>query len=364
MFRPYAGPLKNYRKPAINQGHREQETMTPADRVAGAANETSIWQLIRGFQASQALHAAAKLGVVDILAEGPKTAGEIASVAGAEEPGLRRLLRFLTAIDVLTEDMSGRFAPTEMGALLGAEHPQSVKAWAAVFGSPQFWRPWGQLTQALRSGQPGFNLAFGEPHFTYLSHNPEEAAAFNAAMTSGTRSQLGAILNAYDFSGFARVVDVGGGQGGLLRAILERCPQTQGVLFDMPSTVAGELKGSAVEARCEFSGGDMFQDVPMGGDAYVLKWILHDWSDTEGIQILRNIRQAMRAEGKLIVIERLIGPSNQPDPVKWGDLMMLVMLTGRERTEVEFRDMFAAAGFKLTRVLAAGEFAVMEGTPD
>ena len=182
-------------------------------------------------------------------------------------------------------------------------------------------------------------------------------------MTSGTHSQMGAILDAYDFSSFARIVDVGGGQGGLLRAILERCPTARGVLFDMPSTIPGEVNGSAVEVRCEFSGGDMFQAVPMAGDAYVLKWILHDWSDAEGIQVLRNIRQSIRADGKLIVIERLIGPQNQPDPVKWGDMMMLVMLTGRERTEVEFRDMFAAAGFKLTRVLQAGEFAVIEGEP-
>ena len=337
--------------------------MLPTDKPADASAATTHMRLIRGFMASQAVHAAAELGVVDILAGGPQTVGEIAGICGAHELALRRLLRFLTSIDILTEDQSGRFAPTELGALLRADHPQSVKAWAVVFGSAQFWQPWGELTQAIRTGQPGFNPAFGEPHFTFLSHHPADAANFNAAMTSGTRGQMGAILDAYDFSSFARIVDVGGGQGGLLRAILERCPETHAVLFDMPSTTPGELHGSAVEARCEFSGGDMFQAVPMGGDAYVLKWILHDWSDTEGIQLLRNIRQAIRSDGKLIVIERLIGPPNHPDPVKWGDLMMLVMLTGRERTEVEFRDMYAAAGFKLTRVLTAGEFSMIEGVP-
>jgi hypothetical protein len=337
--------------------------MPPTTPTSDAALEAEFMLQIRGFQASQALHAAAELSLVDQLASGPKTAAELAATVGANEPALRRLLRFLTAIGVLTEDASGRFTPTAKGELLRADHPRSQKAWAVVFGSPQFWQPWGRLTEAVRTGQPGFNLAFGEPHFSYLSHHPAEAADFQAAMTSGTNSQLTAILDAYDFSGFTRIVDVGGGHGGLLRGILAHCPQVSGVLFDMPSTVPSELLGSPELARCEFSPGDMFQHVPLGGDAYVLKWILHDWSDAEAIQILRNVRQSIRAEGRLIVIERLIGPSNQHDPVKWGDLTMMVMLTGRERSELEFRELFAAAGFKLAQVKQAGDLWVIEGLP-
>lgn len=339
--------------------------MAPTDHQAGSSQQTALFKMIRGFEVSQALYAAAKLAVFDILADGPKTSSEIASAAGAHEPSLRRLLRFLTAVDILLEDNSGRFAATEMGELLRADHPQSVRAWALMFGAAFFWRPWGQLYETILTGLPAFNRVYGEPEFSFLSHNPDEATAFNAAMTSGTSGLLTDLLDACDLSGLTRIVDVGGGQGALLRGILERYPRAKGVLCEMPSVAAQarELRGSAVEKRCEFAGGDMFQSVPLGGDAYILKWIIHDWNDAEAIQILRNCRQAISDKGKIMLVERIIGPSNQPDPAKWSDLMMLVMLTGRERTEPEYRELYAAAGFKLTRVIPAGEFSIIEGIP-
>ena len=186
-----------------------------------------------------------------------------------------------------------------------------------------------------------------------------------AALNTSTSSQLADILEAYDFAGITRIVDVGGGQGALLRGILERYLGARGVLCEMPSVAAEarDLRGSAVEARCEFAGGDMFQSVPLGGQVYILKRIIHDWSDAEAIQILRNCRQAISDIGRIILVERIIGPSNQPDPAKWSDLTMLVMLTGRERSEPEYRGLYEAAGFKLTRVIPAGEFSIIEGAP-
>jgi hypothetical protein len=185
-------------------------------------------------------------------------------------------------------------------------------------------------------------------------------------MTSATNGDLLAILAAYDFSGFRRTVDVGGGQGALLRSILERCPNATGALCDIPSVVAeaSEIKGSAVAERCDFVRADMFQFVPAGDDAYILKAVVHDWSDEEAIQILRNCREGIRDGGKALLIEFVIKPSNQPDFAKWLDLNMLVILTGRERTEEEFRDLYAAAGFRLRRIIPAGGLSIIEGVPE
>jgi hypothetical protein len=184
-------------------------------------------------------------------------------------------------------------------------------------------------------------------------------------MTSASSFDLAAILNAYDFSGFTKIVDVGGGHGALLRGILERCPNAAGVLCDLPSVVAGasEIEHSSVAARCELVGTDMFQSVPAGGDAYVLKRIVHDWSDAEAARILRNCRRAIAERGRLLVIETVVKPPNQPDPAKLMDLNMLVLLTGRERTEEEFRELYTLAGFKLTRVVPALRLSIIEGVP-
>ena len=188
---------------------------------------------------------------------------------------------------------------------------------------------------------------------------------FDTAMTGGTRGDLPAILAAYDFSGFGKIVDVGGGQGALLRGILERYPHATGVLCDVPSVVAeaSEISGTAVAERCEYVGADIFQSVPHGADAYILKAIVHDWSDAQALQILRNCRQAIREAGKILLIEWVIKPSNEPDFAKWLDLTMLVVLPGRERTEEEFRDLYAAAGFRLTRIIPTGGVSIIEGIP-
>jgi SAM-dependent methyltransferase len=305
------------------------------------------------------------LAVFDALRDRPKTAREVAEATESHEPALRRLLRFLTAVDLLAEDGSGRFSLTALGEMLRSDHPQSARPLAVFYGEPFMWGAWGDLYQSVKTGKPGFELVHGETFFDYLARRSAEAAVFNAAMTSASAIDLPVILNAYDFSGFSKIVDVGGGHGALLQAILERCPHAAGVLCDQPSVLAGadELKHSDVAARCELAGADIFQSVPAGGDAYILKRVLHDWSDAEAVQILQNCRRAIVPGGKLLVMETVVKPSNQPDQAKWMDLNMLVLLSGRERTAEEFAELYAKAGFRLTRVIPAARLSIVEGVP-
>jgi hypothetical protein len=324
-----------------------------------------LMEMIYGSMVTQALHVAAKLKVFDVLRDGPKTAGLIAEATGAHGPALRRLLRSLTALSVLAEDEDGRFSATPLGALLQTDHPQSARPLALLYGDPLFWRPWGDFHETVKTGDPAFDRVYGKPLFDYLARHPDDAALFNGGMTSASRLDLPAILTAYDFSVFKRIVDVGGGHGALLRGILERCPNVRGVLCDLPSVVEGarEIEKSGVASRCEIVGADMFQSVPAGGDAYILKRILHDWGDTESTRILRSCRRAITANGRLVVMEFVVKPPNEPDVAKLMDLNMLALLTGVERTEDEFRELYASAGFRLTRVLSAGRLSIVEGVP-
>jgi O-methyltransferase domain len=220
-----------------------------------------------------------------------------------------------------------------------------------------------QYRETVKTGKPAFERVYGEAFFEYLARNPVEGAIFNAGMTGFSNIDVPAILDAYDFSSLARIVDVAGGHGALLRGILERYQDSRGILCDLPSVTAGatELKRSDVATRCELVAADFFESVPAGGDAYILKRILHDWNDDEAIHILKNCRHAIAAGGKVLVMEQAVKPSNQPDPAKWMDLNMLTLLTGRERTEAEFGDLYARAGFKLTRVVPAMRLSIVEG---
>ncbi len=333
--------------------------------AAPGADGGTLNQLIWGFTRSQAVYVTAKLGIVDVLSDGAQTPRAIAERVGADERALRRLLRALTTIDILVEDRHERFAATPTGELLRSNHPQSVRAFAICMGAPLVWRPWGELCGGIQTGTPAFDDVYGESFFAYLGRRPEQAALFDAAMTSISSGNLPAILAAYDFSGLTKIIDIGGGRGTLLQGILEQYPQASGVLFDLLPVVteAHPIKASSVAARCSFVGGDMFRAVPPDGDAYILKSILHDWSDAEALQILRNCRQVIAEQGKLLVVELLLAPSNQPDFTKWLDLNMLVLLSGRERSEAEFRELYAIAGFRLTRIIPLGARAIIEGVP-
>lgn len=319
-------------------------------------------ELIEGFQTSQALHVAAKLGLFDVLRDGAKSSEEIAASVGAHAPSLLRLLRFLVKVGVLAYAEGDRFAATPLGELLRADHPDGLHSLAVMMGSPFFWHPYGALYASIKSGERAFDQVFGMPFFAYLEDHPEDAAIFNADMSAAIPLDL---LDAYDFSTFRTIVDVAGGQGMLLQAILERCPQASGVLFDQPSVIAQAPRPSSadVAARFQAVAGDMFASVPAGGDAYVLRRIIHDWGDDEAIRILRNCRQAMHQGGKVLLIEQILHPGDSAGGATGGDLIMLVFLSGRERTQEEYAGLLAAADLRLVRVIPAGPRSVIEATP-
>ena len=311
-------------------------------------------RMIGGFMVSQPLMVAAKLGIADLVEEAPRTADELAHATKSHAPSLRRLLRFLTLLGIFAEDASGKYRQTPLSETLRANHPESVRYGAMMYGSSTFWRSWGDLYQTILTGEPAFDRIYGESHYDYLRTHPDDAAIFNAAMSSGAPLALSAIPTAYDFSQFERIVDVGGGHGALLDGILSANPRLRGVLIDQPEVVAGAttLRAGANAHRCETIGGNFFESIPAGADGYLMKAVIHNWNDDDALKILRNCRRAIRDDGTLLLIERVLKPGNEPDPERGMDLNMLVMLRGRERTEAEFRALLEDAGFRLTRVIA------------
>jgi SAM-dependent methyltransferase len=315
-----------------------------------------------GIITAQAMHAAVRLRIPDLLASGPKTVAELASDCGADPPALERLLRALTTLDMFTRATDGRFSNTPLTEILRADHPQSRRD-AALFLPAEFlWRPLGEMHEAVRTGEATFPRIFGERFFEYLASHPEDAAVFNSVMTQGVSRTAPALLAAYDFSRFDVLVDVGGGEGALLREILLAMPRLRGVLFDLPQAVARapEVLGADAAARCRIVSGSFFDSVPEGADAYVLKGVIHDWPDEDAARILSNTRRAIRPGGTLLLIEGIVDSAEHP--VGLMELLMLV-IGGRERTEGDFRALVEAAGFELTRIVPTEASSLIECRP-
>jgi hypothetical protein len=313
------------------------------------------------------LYVAAKLGIADLLADGSKPIEELAAVTGTQAPALSRVLRALVSVGVFTQDAQHRFALTPRAALLRTDVPGSLWSMAVYWGSPWIWCAWSQLLEGVRTGQTAFDLVHGVPFFTYLEQHPEAAAVFNQYMGERGDYRHTALAAAYDFSGMHLVIDVGGGHGAALSAILQANPALRGVLFDLPPVAAGaqdHLAAAGVADRCDTVGGDFFAAVPAGGDAYLLSGVLHDWDDERALQILRNCRRVMAGHSKLLVQELIMPEGNAPSPAKLVDVMMLTFLGGQQRTEAEFRTLYAKAGFQLTRVMPtpSGD-CIIEGVP-
>jgi hypothetical protein len=280
---------------------------------------------------------------------------------------LYRLLRALAAVDVFREEEDQRFALTPLGGYLRSDVPESVGGWAAFIGQPYYWGAWAHLLHSVSTGENAFHHVHGVDVWEYRAEHPALGAAFDRAMSSNSRMRTEALLAAYDFGGFASVVDVGGGHGALLSAILAKHQDVRGVLFDQPHVVAGaeaELTAAGVAERCSVVGGSFFETVPEEGDAYLLRDVLHDWEVDEATAILRSCRMAMTGSDMLLVVEREILPPNDGVMAKFSDLNMLVSPGGQERTTVEYADLFAAAGFRLLRTVpTASPWSVFEGVP-
>ncbi|MGI9382380.1 MAG: methyltransferase [Methyloligellaceae bacterium] len=333
------------------------EPSTPAD----------LRRMIVGYRLSQAIYVAAKLGIADLLKDGPRSVEDLAVSAKAHGPSLYRIVRLLAGEGVFEELEQGRFGLTPLAERLRSDAPDSLRA-RAIFDAEEWnWRAWGNLLHSAETGAPAFDHAFGMPTFDYLARNPEAAERFDALMAEQTGTVARAVTDIYDFSGMDSVVDVGGGYGALLAAVLEANPHLRGILVDLPHTVEGagpRLEQAGVADRCETVAGDFFHSVPAGGSAYFLKYILHDWNDDQCVTILENCRKGMSDGARLLVIEMLVSPGNAPDYGKYLDVNMLVLTTGRERTREEFAGLFETAGFELSRVVPTGlDLCIIEGKP-
>jgi hypothetical protein len=322
-------------------------------------------QLLNAFLTVQALYVAAALGIADRLADGPKAVDDLAAATSAHRPALYRLLRMLAGAGVFREEADGQFALTALGGTLRSEGPNSVRDWALYVGAPEMWEVWGGLRASVMTGEPAFVHMHGMPLWEYLASHPEIGTPFDRWMSRQSDQHNAAIVASYDFAPFRAVADIGGGQGSTLAAILRANPSLRGILLDLPRVVArpAPLEAAGVMDRCAVIGGDMLQGVPGGADAYLVKRVLMDWGDEQAAEIVRNCAGAMRDGGKVLVVEMVLPPGNEPSPSKAFDLLMLLVHPGaRIRTEAEFRDLFAAAGLRLTRIIpTASPNSIIEG---
>ena len=324
-------------------------------------------QMLGGKWVSRAISVAAEFGIADLLSDGARTTAELAASAGVHEPSLYRLLRALASVEVFAETGPRTFALTPLADCLRTDVPGSARRMARFLAMPLAWDAWRELSHCVRTGESGLRpLGVGDP-FVYLEAHPAEAAIFQEAMTEFSQSSAPAVAAAYDFSRFHKLIDAGGGHGFLLTTVLERYPQLQGVLYDLPQVVEGvrtTIATSAAAARCEIVPGSFFDSIPAGADACMMKHIIHDWNDERATLILQNCRKALPAAGRLLVIEMVIPEGNDPSFAKLLDLEMLAIPGGLERTVAEFRSLFAAAGFELAAVVpTVSTVSVIEGRP-
>lgn len=323
-------------------------------------------QIIRNFWMSRALYVTTKIGIPDLLKSGPQTTEELAASTQMHAPSLYRLLRALASVGIFKSEAGNRFSLTPLSELLVTDTPGSMRWFVISELGQEHYPAWGNLMHSVKTGEIAFDNQFGMDLWKYFSENPEDAAVFNDSMSGMTAVVNEEITSLYDFSPFKKIVDVGGGHGGLITSILKATPQAKGVLFDSEVVISGarpKLEAAGLADRCEMVAGDFFQSVP-AGDAYIMKWIIHDWDDERAIRILKNCRSQVPPNGRVIVVDAVVPEDDEPDFSKFFDLNMMVMTGGKERTEREFAELLAAAGLKLRRVIPSKlPASIVEGEP-
>jgi hypothetical protein len=340
------------------------------ENVKSNGKDPPPWQQLRqrilGSWVSRAIYVAAKLYIADHLKDGARPARELAAAAGVEPGPLYRLLRALAGVGVFAQQADGRFCLNPLAEPLRAGGTESLRALAVMIGE-EHDRCWDDLFETVRTGETAFDRLYGRPYFAYLGEHPEQAEIFDAAMTGFSGRAMHAMLDAYDLSGVKTLADVGGGLGTNLASALGRYPAMRGLLFDQPHVVARArpvLEAAGVADRCMVEGGDFFEAGPSGADAYLLGHILHDWDDARAGLILDTLRRAMPSWARLLLVEYVLPEGDGASFGKLLDLHMMVLLGGLERTEAEYRRLFAAHGFRLTCVVpTAGDVSVVEGRP-
>lgn len=340
--------------------------MTTENAAASEATDRALIQMLTGSWVTQLVAAVARLGIPDRLAlEQPQSSEQLARAVGADADALHRVMRALSSLGVFAEAGFGRYALTRIGERLRSGQPGSMRDLFLAETDDVHRRSWDALADAIRSGQPQPPAVFGTPVFEYYAKHVEDGRQFGLAMQSVSAMSAQGVLANYDFSNVRLIVDVGGGNGSFVRAVLQQHPQARGIVFDLPyiesQAIAG-IEQDRLDDRCRFEGGDFFETVPSGGDIYLLRFVLHDWNDAESRRILKAVRTGIAPGGRVLVVEMLVPEDNEPGFVQLMDINMLVMTGGRERTATEYAKLFADSGLRLTRTIATGTpFFIAEG---
>jgi hypothetical protein len=311
-----------------------------------------IMRMVSGYWTSQVLYVAAKLGIADLLQQGPKTAEELASATQTHPQSLYRFLSSSVSLGLFAEDEQKRFSITPLSDWLRSDVPGSQRATAVLVGD-LLYQAWGELLYSVQTGRAAFEKVHEAPFFDYLSKNPEQASLFDEAV-GGHGWATTALLEAYDFSGIQVLADLGGGNGSAMIAILKKYPDMRGILFDLPGVAQrakAHIQAAGLADRCQVISGSFMEAVPTGADAYMMRHVIHDWDDEKSVTILKNIHRSMDKDGKLLLGEYILPPGNTASMARGSDLVMLVISGGQERTEEEFRALYERAGFCLTRIV-------------
>ena len=342
-------------------------SLMQAEPLTQPSASDQMIQLTTGHVIAQALYVAGELGIADHLATGPRTSAELAQAVGAHPPSLYRVLRCLASLGVFVEHKDQLFQLTPLGETLRSDVPGSVRAWALV-NCGISWRAYGELLFSVRTGQPGFERAYGMSVFDYTAKHPDAMASFGKMLVDFAAQEVVAIASAYSLSGVKSVVDVGGGSGNLVAALLEVNPALHGTVFERPSvaeTAVQWLHAAGLSQRCDVLEGDFFESVPTGGDVYILSHVVHDWDDAHCLTLLRNCRRAIGPRGRLLIVETVLPGPNEPSQARLLDLIMLANTpSGQERTVEEYRGLLTGADFHLQRVVrTASPVSVIEACP-
>ncbi len=329
----------------LEQNAQEQRQLVPPPMA--------LLQMATGYWESQAVYVAAKLGIADLLKDGPRSCDDLAQATRTHPPSIRRLMRALSSLGVFAAEENDRFGLAPIGNSLQSGAPGSMRSMVLTLGE-EHYQAWGHLLHSVSTGEPAFDHVYKMGLFQYFTQNPAAGEVFNGAMADLTEWMSFGVVLAYDFSNICTVVDIGGGRGTLINSILMANRKLKGILFDTAPVIEDATKhrnGNGLVERCEAIAGDFFQSVPRGGDAYILKNVLHDWDDEHCITILNNCRSAMAENGRVLVVETVILPAGAPSFDRLLDLNMLVISGGRERGEAEYRALFDDAGLTLTKIV-------------
>jgi O-methyltransferase/methyltransferase family protein len=323
--------------------------------------------LSQGTIISTSLALAAELGIADLVADGPRSSEELAQATSTHPQSLYRLLRLLCSIGVFTENQTDSFAQTPLSECLRTGVPGSMRSWLRMIGLKIRYHTHGEALYSIKTGEPAFKQVSGMEFFDYLAVHPDEAEIFNQAMNDMGKVIAAAVAKSYDFSGIGKIIDVGGGLGTLTAAILQKYPEMTGILFDSPHVAESareSIASAGLSHRCEVVGGNFFKSVPAGCDAYILRWIIHNWDHERAITILRNCREAMGERSRLLLIESVIPTGNEFHPGKFLDYIMLTAHSGKERTEEEYDSLLREVDLRLNKVVPTGtHLSIIEAVP-